>query len=852
MSFTCDGNTDGDRIFSCTDFKGEEGLWTSFGFGGAVLALITATFLARYVLGQPDGTDKDVTLRKLAQFVHEGAKTFLYQEYIWLTVFVVFMCAALAVIFTIADMEDDGAQGYVVIALIVGAIQSALAGYIGMYIATKANIRTTHACRTGLGKGLSVAFKSGAVMGLGVCGLALLGLSIFTVAYKDLNDPWNYIAGFGFGASSIALFARVGGGVYTKAADVGADLVGKVESALNEDDARNPAVIADNVGDNVGDVAGMGADLFESYAGSIIAACTLCFQAINDTTGDTAKLVFEDRLDMSYSYAAMALPFWIAGAGILASIIGIFAVRTGNDAPRASSDKKLSAEERKKESLEQLERLLWIARRGILTAALVLIVFSGAICGILFAGAGQSFWARVWGCIILGLIAGEGIGWWTEYCTSYSAMPTQSIAIKSDTGPATVVIQGMGVGMISCVVPVIILTVIIVACDNLCGIYGISMAAVGMLSTLGVTLATDAYGPVADNAGGLAEMAHCEEHVRETTDALDALGNTTAATGKGFAIGSAVLTSVGLIAAFMFEVQVSTVDLKKPVVLCGVLIGAMLPYLFGALTMLSVGKAAEMIIFQVRKQFYEENKNIRSGKYKNCSDWDTFDPVTCMDDESQLTYYNECIRISTVSSLQEMLLPGLLAVFSPAIVGFILGAEALAGLLAGGLTSGFMLAVMMSNAGGAWDNAKKYVEKDGLGPGKGKGTDYHKATVVGDTVGDPFKDTSGPALNILIKLMSIVSLVLAPVLRDCCTEEFQDASGYGTGIAALVLMIIVSIIIVVYINSVNKKWYESIDRMAADHKGDSNADVSASPSKGATKADDIEAAESKSIEMATK
>lgn len=474
---------------------------------------------------------------------------------------------------------------------------------------------------------------------------------------------------------------------------------------------------------------------------------------------------------------------------------------------------------RKDDSLHQLERLLWISRRGILTAAFCLIIFAAVICCILFAGAG-AFWARILSCIVLGLASGEGIGWWTEYCTSYSSYPTQSIAMKSETGPATVLIQGLGVGMISCVVPVIILVVVIVSCNALAGIYGISLAAVGMLSTLGVTLAMDAFGPVADNAGGLAEMSKCEEHVRETTDSLDSLGNTTAATGKGFAIGSAVLTSVGLIAAFMFETGVDVVDLKKPVTLSGLLIGAMLPYLFAALTMLSVGKAAEMIIYQVRKQFYEEKRNIAAGKYKNVTSWDNFDPVTCMDAQAQRVYFNECIRISTVSSLQEMLLPGMLAVLSPAIVGFILGAEALAGLLAGSLVSGFQLAVTMSNSGGAWDNAKKYVEKDGLGKGKSKGSDCHKATVVGDTVGDPFKDTSGPALNILIKLMSIVSLVLAPVFKDCCVSDFHTTSGWTTGLAALVLLIVFSLAILRYIGSVNAAWYAQIEKLAKEVKGD--------------------------------
>jgi len=517
------------------------------------------------------------------------------------------------------------------------------------------------------------------------------------------------LAGFGFGASSIALFARVAGGIFTKAADVGADLVGKVEMDIPEDDPRNPAVIADNVGDNVGDVAGMGADLFESFVGSIIAAATLA--------KGNAVLV--------------SLPFWIAGAGIVASMIGYFFVRVNDGATQ--------------------KQLLRALHRGTLVSSFLVVGFTALICWQFFEDTNVGW--EVFACICFGLLAGILIGQATEYFTSYEYWATQSITAAGVTGPATVIIQGLGVGMISCVAPVIVLVATIIGCNAFLGQYGIAIAAVGMLSTLGITLATDAYGPIADNAGGIAEMADLDPRVREITDSLDALGNTTAATGKGFAIGSAVLTSLSLLAAFKEESGVGVVDLGDAYVVCGVLLGAMLPFLFAALTMLSVQKSAGAIIIEVRRQF-DEIEGLRQGNAEpDC---------------------NRCVAIATQSAIQEMRLPGLYAIMSPITIGLLIGPKPLAGMLGGAIASGMMLALMMANAGGAWDNAKKYIEVEGACGGKG--TETHKACVVGDTVGDPFKDTSGPALNILIKLMSMVSLLIAPSLKG---QENWDNWYYG-------------------------------------------------------------------------
>jgi K(+)-stimulated pyrophosphate-energized sodium pump len=602
----------------------------------------------------------------------------------------------------------------------MGGIFSGAAGYLGMMVATRSNARTTAAAKESLNSGLKVAFMSGSVMGLTVVGLGLLGVSILYLFFYDPNDALaslDVMIGFGFGASSIALFARVGGGIFTKAADVGADLVGKVEAGIPEDDPRNPAVIADNVGDNVGDVAGMGADLYESYVGAIISAMTL---------GAAAALVFPEDIRESAVY----LPMIVAAFGIISSIIGGLLVRTG-------------------ETPEQ----------SILLKALRMGVYGAAICvGILSYFAvdmtlGSEYLGIYW-AILIGLIAGNIIGFCTEYYTSDTYKPTKGIAKASKTGPATVIISGLSVGMMSTAIPVITVGVSIIASffiaggsdDPELGLYGISIAAVGMLSTLGVTLATDAYGPVADNAGGVAEMTHQEPEVRKRTDALDSLGNTTAATGKGFAIGSAALTAMALLAVYYGTVDGMTsydIDTKlsimTPELLVGLFVGAMLPFLFCALTMSAVGRAAGKIVEEVRRQF-KEIPGLLEGR------------------EGVKADYKSAVGISTESALREMILPSVLAIVAPIIVGVFLGIPGVMGLLVGSLTSGFTLAVMMANSGGAWDNAKKYIERGNYG---GKGSKCHKATVVGDTVGDPFKDTSGPSLNILIKLMSWVALLTA-------------------------------------------------------------------------------------------
>ncbi len=671
-------------------------------------ALSFAGGLAYRVLQADQGNQR---MRDIGDAIREGSMAFLRREYL---VLVPFVLAVTAVLWVVIDViQFDNTVPKTAIAYLAGTITSAFAGFLGMNMAIRANTRTAAMAMRGLNPALRVAFSSGAVMGLIVVGLGIIGVSILYLIFEDIT----YVAGFGLGASSIALFARVGGGIFTKAADVGADLVGKVEQGIPEDDPRNPAVIADNVGDNVGDVAGMGADLFESYVSSIIAAIALAGAAVTVAfAGDSEPFKFDDDRAM--------LPLLIATAGIVASILGTFLVRSGERA--------------------KFSDLLWALRRGIFAAAGLVVLFSLVV--VLWLDIDfNAFWA-----IFAGLAAGVIIGVTTEYYTSYDYSPTKQVAESSLTGDATTIISGLATGMQSTIIPVLVIGGSIVAAYELFSFYGVALAGVGMLSTLGITLATDAYGPVADNAGGIAEQAHLPEDVRQRTDALDALGNTTAATGKGFAIGSAALTSLALMAAYAAAVGLFSAEDDSTLVLnllnhqtlVGLLIGAMLPYVFSALTMKAVGRAAFSIVNEVRRQF-REIPGLMEGTGK--------------------PDYVRCVDISTRGALREMIIPGVMAVAAPIAVGFILGKEGLGGMLVGSVAAGFLLAITMANAGGAWDNAKKYIE---MGNHGGKGSDAHKAAVTGDTVGDPFKDTSGPSLNILLKLMAIVALVFAPVFKD--------------------------------------------------------------------------------------
>ena len=665
----------------------------------SLVSLAFAAFLAYKVVGKDEGNDQ---IRFIGKAIQDGAMAFLSREYRLLAIFVAIMAVILAVFvdLDVTGRIDKPSTSSIpvgtAIAYVVGAFGSGLAGFIGMSIAVRANTRTTVQAMQGLNPALRVAFNSGAVMGMSVVGLALIGVTLMLIVFS--NDA-SIVAGFGFGASSIALFARVGGGIFTKAADVGADLVGKIEQGIPEDDPRNPATVADNVGDNVGDVAGMGADLFESYVGSIIATVALAAVGASFLGAKTLEL--------------QLFPLLVASIGIIASIIGTFLVRTGEGA--------------------DMGRLLWSLRTGIFSAGALVLIGTGGLI-VLLGLDFNLFWV-----VLIGLVAGQLIGTASEYYTSYEYSPTKKLAEQSETGPATIMIGGLGLGMISTVIPGLVIIVAMWLSYEFAELYGIALAAVGMLSTLGITLATDAYGPVADNAGGIAEQAGLDPEVRERTDALDSLGNTTAATGKGFAIGSAVLTALALMAAYAQAVGLQTLDVMNVKVMMGLIIGAIMPFLFAALTMQAVGRAAYAMVQEVRRQFREIE-----GLLEGTADAD----------------YARAVDISTQGAMKEMVMPGLIAVVVPIVVGIILGPGALGGLLVGSIATGFLFAIMMANAGGAWDNAKKYIEAGNLG---GKGSDQHSAAVVGDTVGDPFKDTSGPALNILLKLMSIVALVFGPL-----------------------------------------------------------------------------------------
>ncbi|MGZ4996294.1 MAG: sodium-translocating pyrophosphatase [Methylobacter sp.] len=668
----------------------------------------------RRVLSYDQG---NAAMQAIANAIQKGSAAFLSREYRVIAIFVVI----------VATFISAYLQWQTALCFVVGAIASAAAGCLGMYVAVRANVRTAAAAGRNMHEGLRVAFGSGSIMGMAVVSFSLIGMSMLFLIFNGNPNRLTYIAGFGFGASSIALFARVGGGIYTKAADVGADLVGKIEHGIPEDDPRNPAVIADNVGDNVGDVAGMGADLFESYSGSIIAAATL-----GSALG--AK-----------SPAFIGLPFLVAAVGIIASLFGIYMViGEQKKQPEKSHDSKIARFiEQYRIKIDEnasLDDLLAALRSSVWGASVIILGLS--LVAVLISGVSFNYWL----VILIGLVAGNAIAYVTEYYTAYTEKPTQAIARATQTGAATTIIQGLAVGMISTVFPVLIVATVISLSVWLghradgtmaAGLYAVALAAVGMLSTLGVTLATDAYGPVADNAGGIAEMSRLPSQVRHRTDALDSLGNTTAATGKGFAIGSAVLTALALLAAYVTAAKIDNLNILGPTMLPGILIGAMMPYLFSALTMRAVGRAAHEIVIEVRRQFHE---------------------IPGLMEGTGQPDYATCVGICTERALREMVLPGTLAVIVPLVVGHVLGKEALAGMLVGTMSSGFLLAVMMANAGGAWDNAKKWIETGQYG---GKGSDSHKAAVVGDTVGDPFKDTSGPSLNILINLMAIVSLVFA-------------------------------------------------------------------------------------------
>jgi K(+)-stimulated pyrophosphate-energized sodium pump len=688
-------------------------LWNILSLVIAVASIAYAVNLFQQIMRKDPG---DAVMQKIAAAVQQGGRAFLHAEYKWLAVFVAVVFVGLCL------GPNDGTTQFLgwktAVAFLLGAVASAGAGYFGMHCATRAAVRTTQAAKSTLGAALDIAFKSGTVMGMTVVGLGLLGITLLMMLYRGEGNFINYVLGFSFGASSIALFARVGGGIYTKAADVGGDLVGKVEAGIPEDDPRNPAVIADNVGDNVGDVAGMGADLFESYVGAILSTAIIGWSLV--PAGLDAAATSEAMTSL------LLYPIVLSAVGIVASFLGTFRVK-------ADDESKLSQ-----------------ALFGGLIAASVFLVIGGALVTMLMqpqplhaigsTAAPVSHW-NVYLAMVIGLVVGVVIGKVTEYYTSEKMAPAQTIAQQSQTGAATNIIYGLATGMASTWIPTILLALAIYLCNDLAGMYGICVAAVGMLSTLGISLGVDAYGPVADNAGGLAEMSHQPPEVRKRTDSLDATGNTTAAIGKGFAIGSAALTALALFSAYKVAAGVP-LGLDDANVVMGMLVGAMLPFLFSSMAMKAVGKAANAMVEEVRRQF-REIKGLKDGTGGEAD-------------------YARCVAISTEGALREMVVPGLLAIVAPVAMGMIFGKSAVGGLLAGSTAAGVMMALFMANAGGAWDNAKKYIEAGHLG---GKGSDTHKAAVTGDTVGDPFKDTAGPSINILMKLMTIAALIALPLFK---------------------------------------------------------------------------------------